>query len=111
MVPMMTMLLGFSQKMAQGISLAVIIPVAISGTISHARRGNVRPAVAFWLAVGGMSGGVLGGMIAVGHAKEWQLKAAFGLLMVFVGWLMFRQKPRDEKPKGHQIEVAAREPV
>ena len=42
MIPAMIYLMGLTQKLAQGISLAVIIPVSISGALIHAKHGNVR---------------------------------------------------------------------
>ncbi|HET6452767.1 MAG TPA: sulfite exporter TauE/SafE family protein, partial [Armatimonadota bacterium] len=54
MIPAMVLLLGFAQKTAQGISLAVIIPVSISGALIHSRQGTVRWGTAVWLGVGGI---------------------------------------------------------
>ncbi|MDQ6691322.1 MAG: sulfite exporter TauE/SafE family protein [Candidatus Dormibacteraeota bacterium] len=49
----MVVLLGLSQHVAQGTSLVVIIPTAVSGSITHFRMGNVRLRTAAWLSVGG----------------------------------------------------------
>ena len=95
MVPALV-ILGFSQKLAQGVSLAVIIPISVSGAFTHYKRGNVVPEVALWLGIGGIGGGLLGSALA-GKAPDWILKIAFGVLMLIVGWLMFRQKPSEKK--------------
>jgi hypothetical protein len=47
---MMTILLGVGQRLAQGVSLAVIIPTALSGWLIHNKRGNVNGGVAIYLA-------------------------------------------------------------
>ena len=41
MVPSMVILMGIEQVVAQGISLAVIVPTALSGAFQHYRLGNV----------------------------------------------------------------------
>lgn len=87
MVPAMVYLMGFSQKMAQGVSLAVIIPVSISGALIHAKQGNVRSDVGYWLVIGGVLGGLVGAQLAQILPNS-ALKAVFGLLMVVLGSMM-----------------------
>ncbi len=93
MVPVLTLMLGFAQKSAQGISLAVMIPVAVSGTLIHSAHGNVRWGIALWLALGGVLGSVVGARLAV-HADDSILRGLFGTLVVVTGNLMFRHKAR-----------------
>ena len=92
MVPTLVLLVGFTQKLAQGISLAVIIPVSVSGAAIHNAHGNVNWNVAFWLAFGGVMGGLLGAHLAVVEVGELALKGMFGTLMLVTGMLMFRYK-------------------
>lgn len=87
MVPAMIYLMGLSQKMAQGISLAAIIPVSISGTLIHARHGNVRTDVGYWLVIGGVAGGLIGAQLAQ-VLPNFALRAVFGLLMIILGAMM-----------------------
>jgi uncharacterized protein len=93
MVPVLTLMLGFAQKSAQGISLAVMIPVAVSGTFIHSAHGNVRWGIALWLAVGGILGSVVGARLAV-TANDSILRGLFGTLVFVTGILMFRHKAR-----------------
>src|SRR5207248_9697163 len=65
MVPAMTVLMGMSQHLAQGTSLLVIIPTAISGSITHFRMGNIRLQTAAWLSGGGVVGAVAGAVLAL----------------------------------------------
>ncbi len=90
MVPILTLVMGMGQKAAQGISLAVIVPVSISGALIHQGHGNVRWNIAFWLAVGGVLGGLAGAHVAVVKIPDAVLKGMFGLLMLVMGMLMFR---------------------
>lgn len=92
MVPTLVLLFSFPQKLAQGISLAVIIPVSISGAMIHNAHGNVNWGVAFWLALGGILGGLAGAHLAVVEIGEVALKGMFGMLMFVTGMLMFRHK-------------------
>ncbi len=101
MVPAMVYLMGLSQKMAQGISLAVIIPVSISGALIHARHGNVRGDVLYWLALGGVPGGLIGARLAVLLPGE-VLRAVFAVLMAVLGTTMVAGRKRG----GRKIDKA-----
>jgi uncharacterized membrane protein YfcA len=84
MIPVLVLLLGYPQILAQGISLAVIIPVSISGALIHARHGNVNFGVAVWLIAGGIAGGLLGARLALGLNQD-ILRGLFSLLMMGIG--------------------------
>jgi uncharacterized membrane protein YfcA len=84
MVPAMVFLMGLSQHLAQGTSLAVIIPTALSGGITHLRMGNIRLRTAAWLSLGGIAGAVLGALAALA-APDQALRLLFGIYLSFVG--------------------------
>ncbi|MHB0934791.1 MAG: TSUP family transporter [Armatimonadota bacterium] len=84
MVPAMVFLLGFTQTLAQGISLAVIIPTAVSGGVVHYRQGNIRLHDVLWLAAGGMAGAFAGSFLAV-RLDVLILRGLFGLLLLVLG--------------------------
>jgi len=92
MIPALVLLFGYTQKLAQGISLAVIIPVSISGTLIHSIHGNVRWNVAVWLALGGIAGGLAGARIANVEVSDPALRGMFGLLTLVMGGLMMRRR-------------------
>jgi len=94
MIPALVLLFGYTQKLAQGISLAVIIPVSISGTLIHSRHGNVRWHIAVWLALGGILGGLVGARIANVEVGDPVLRGMFGLLMLIMAGLMMRRRPQ-----------------
>jgi uncharacterized protein len=97
LVPASTILLDLEQHQAQGVSLLVIVPTAISGAWSHYRRGNVDLRVALLLTPGAVLGGVLGARVAQGIPGD-QLRGIFGLLLLYFalrylgveGWLRAR---------------------
>jgi hypothetical protein len=64
-VPALVTLYSFEQHLAQGTSLAVIIPTAIVAAITHSRRGHVDWRLAALLASGGLAGGWLGARTAL----------------------------------------------
>lgn len=92
MIPVLTLGLGLAQKAAQGISLAVIIPVSFSGAMIHNAHGNVRWGIGFWLAAGGVLGGLFGASLAVNRIPDEVLRGMFGVLMLVMGILMFRHR-------------------
>lgn len=59
-VPGLMAVVGFTQKMASGTSLATIVPLASVGVISYATHGSVSWLGALLLAVGAMAGAQLG---------------------------------------------------
>jgi uncharacterized membrane protein YfcA len=63
-VPIMTTGYRFTQTLAQGTSLAAIIPTAVVGGVTHIRQGNVLRQGAIWMGIGGVVGAVLGAFLA-----------------------------------------------
>ena len=57
-VPVLVVLFSFDQHMAQGTSLAIILPTAVVATVAHTRLGNVRWRLAIPVAVAGIAGAV-----------------------------------------------------
>jgi uncharacterized membrane protein YfcA len=84
MVPAIAFLLGRDQHVAQGVSLAVIIPVSISGAWIHARKGNVIPPLALWLSVGGVIGAAVVGNMVQRVSSE-SLRDAIGIFLIAKG--------------------------
>lgn len=92
LIPALILLLGFPQTMAQGISLAVIIPTSIFGTLIYGMRGNIRPDVGIWLSVGGTIGGLIGVQQAV-SIRHWILCGLFGILAIVLGIQTLARRP------------------
>ncbi len=60
MVPPMVIIANMTQHLAQGTSLLAMIPISISGAMTHYKLGNVRTDVVWGLAAGALVGGLLG---------------------------------------------------
>lgn len=82
MVPASTILLRLGQHVAQGVSLIVIVPTAISGAWSHYKRGNVNVRVALLLTPGAVVGGLIGARVAQA-VPGGQLRVIFGILLFY----------------------------
>ena len=98
MVPTMVLLLGFPQTLAQGISLAVIIPTAISGALVHHRHGNIRFRDVIMLSLGGVFGALAGSWGAV-HINALILRLSFSLLLLVLGFTMAHTRRQSTIPE------------
>jgi uncharacterized membrane protein YfcA len=88
MVPLLVMAFGADQHLAQGTSLAAMIPVAVAGVLRYAAKGHVDWTSALGLAVGGIAGAYLVGAPAAQALKAVSLQRLFGVLMIVVGLRM-----------------------
>jgi hypothetical protein len=82
LVPIMVLGFGYAQHLAQGTSLAAIVPTSIVGAYAHDRAHNVDRAAAGWLSVGGLGGALLGALVAVRLPRE-LLVRLFGALLLY----------------------------
>ncbi|MDP8958386.1 MAG: sulfite exporter TauE/SafE family protein [Actinomycetota bacterium] len=64
-VPALAILFAFDQHLAQGTSLAVIVPTTIVGAMAHAREGRVLWGLVIPISAGGILGGVAGAQLAL----------------------------------------------
>jgi uncharacterized membrane protein YfcA len=84
LVPAMVLLLAFDQHIAQGTSLLVVIPAALTGSWTNYRRGRFRLRDAGILAAGGIVGAAIGSSVALGF-DELLLRRLFALLLLVLG--------------------------
>ena len=92
-VPALVTLFSFQQHLAQGTSLAVIVPTAMVGTIAHVRAGRVEIRVALLLGAGGILGGFLGGQAALALDAS-MLRRLFAVLLLITAVRMLHQVRR-----------------
>ena len=96
MVPAMVLLLGFDQHVAQGTSLVVIIPAALSGSITHYRNGRVSLRDAALLAGGGVLGATLGSVLAL-SVDDTILRRLFAIFLLAVAARMILTRDRGRR--------------
>jgi len=89
-VPGLVFLLGFSQHMATGTSLAILLPpVGIAAVLEYYRHGNVDLKAAFIVAAALLVGAWVAALLA-NHIKDTYLRLAFGVFVVGLGcYLVF----------------------
>lgn len=90
-VPALVLLFGYDQHLAEGTSLAVIVPTALLGAVTHAKRGYTDWGVGVRLGTGGVAGALLGAQIALALPSD-VLARGFGVLLVVVTVLMVRRR-------------------
>src|SRR4051794_12891672 len=92
-IPLLMLLLGMSQKEANGISLAMLLPpIGILAVMEYNRAGLIRWPVAIVLALGFVIGAPMGArLITKGWISETALRVTFALLLVYLaGRILFR---------------------
>lgn len=102
MVPALVLFLGFDQHVAQGTSLVVIIPAALSGSWTHHRSGRLVLRDALLLAGGGVLGAAAGSLFALSLDDD-LLRRLFGMFLLAIaarilvskGSLRRREEPRE----------------
>ena len=93
----LVILLGLGQHQAEATSLLAIIPVAIVGTYTQERYGNVRRADALLLGVLSLAGAA-GGVALANALSGALLRDAFAVLIVIVAAQLVRRALRDGRP-------------
>ena len=83
-VPALVLFLGVEQQLAQGISLAAVIPTAISATTANLRRGYVDRRLAATVTPAAIVLAVVGAWIA-GELDSETLSRIFGVVVLYVG--------------------------
>jgi len=86
-VPALHQLFKVPMNQAVGTSLLIIIPTAITGSITHYMKGNLDVGLALLVMVGAVAGGYLGARLASVMPELW-LRRAFALLLLYVAFNM-----------------------
>jgi uncharacterized membrane protein YfcA len=94
LVPMMVIGFSFAQQVAQGTSLAAIIPSALVGALTHDRGGNVDRRAALWVGATGCGGAVVGSLSAV-HLPRALLVRLFGALLLYSAYRLWSSRLRN----------------
>ena len=91
-VPALVLLFGFSQQMAQGTTLALLVPpIGFLAAYTYFKAGYVDIKVSAFVCIGFFVGGLLGSKVAV-NVPETILKKIFGVTMILIGIYMIFKK-------------------
>ncbi|MBU1693539.1 MAG: TSUP family transporter [Verrucomicrobia bacterium] len=91
-VPALVLGFGFSQHLAQGTTLALLVPpIGLLAAWTYYRHGHVNLYAALWICLGFVFGGLLGARLAI-TVPELFLRRAFGglLLLLSVRMIFFK---------------------
>lgn len=94
-VPSLVYFIGFSQKTAQGTSLALILlPVGILAVLQYYKQGHVDIRIVGLLAIGFIVGGFLGSKFALSLPQD-TVKKIFAVMLIIVALkMLFLDKPK-----------------
>ena len=92
-VPALVIVAGFDQHLAEGTSLAVILPTMVIAAWTHNRAGRVAWAVAVRVGIFGVVGGVLGARLAL-TLHEAVLRKMFAILLLLIAVRMLTRTQR-----------------
>lgn len=95
-IPVLTLILGYEQKTAQSVSLAIMVAMALTGALMYRYKMGVAPAIGPVAAMGvaGVVGSLLGATLA-DISRPQQLKAAFAVFVITVGVVMLVRAVRE----------------
>jgi uncharacterized membrane protein YfcA len=115
-VPALVFFLAFSQKMAQGTSLGILLlPVGILGAIQYYKQGYIDMRVVVIISVAFLFGSYFGSKIALSLPQE-TVKKIFAILMIIIAVkMLFFDKHRkagdetrlEQKPGSRSNQAAA----
>ncbi len=88
-VPALIFFLGFSQKLAQGTSLGILLlPIGILAVLQYYKAGFVDVKTVWLVAVGFLAGGYFGSRIALSLPQE-TVKKIFAIVLLVIAVKMF----------------------
>ena len=98
LVPVLGLALGFEQKSAQGMALAVMVPMAFLGALRYWQNPEIEVdlAVVALVALGALAGTLIGTELAA-HIKGQHLRQVFAVVLVIIGGRMFWSSYRADR--------------
>lgn len=104
-VPALVFFLGFSQKMAQGTSLGILLlPVGLFGVMQYYKEGYVDMKVVLIISAGFLIGSLLGSKLALNLPQE-TVKKIFAILLIVVAVkMLFFDKKNPQTTSGIELK-------
>jgi uncharacterized protein len=100
LVPIMTLGFGMPQHLAQGTSLAAILPTSAVGAWTHNRHGNLHRRAALVIGLTGAVGAAIGATVALSLPRD-LLARGFGLVLLYAAYRIWpRGRQTDEGDDG-----------
>jgi uncharacterized membrane protein YfcA len=109
-VPVLILLFGFDPKTAVGTSLfALLLPTGLLGVLEYWRRGEMKFAAGFLIAIGIFSGAYFGARLT-GAISTSTMKRAYGVFLILVAIYFFWSSGPEQIP-AHVTPPALPEPT
>ena len=107
-VPALVFFLGFSQKMAQGTSLGILLlPVGLFGVMQYYKEGYVDMKVVLIISAGFLLGSLFGSKLALSLPQD-AVKKIFAVLLIIVAIkMLFFEKKSTPANSGIQLKNGA----
>jgi uncharacterized membrane protein YfcA len=105
-VPALVLLLGFSQKQAQGTSLGILLlPVGILAVLQYYKQGYLNINFVIIVSIAFVIGGYLGSKLALSISDE-KVKKIFAVIMMLIALkMLFFDKPKAKTPPENPIST------
>jgi uncharacterized membrane protein YfcA len=108
-VPCLVLLLGFTQKEAQGTSLAILLlPIGVFAVFEYYKQGQINITYALMVAVAFLVGSYFGSKIAL-SVDEQKLKKMFAvtLMLLSIRMLFFEKPKHNDLPPAKTTSTAS----
>ncbi len=92
-VPFLALGFGVGQRIAQGTSLAAILPTAAIGALTYYRSGDLDVRAAAWMGAAGVPAALVGASLALWLPQR-ALGGLFGLFLLFAAARIWPRRPR-----------------
>jgi uncharacterized membrane protein YfcA len=100
-VPALVFFLGFSQKMAQGTSLGILLlPIGILAVLQFYKAGYIDLKTVWLVALGFLAGGYFGSKIALSLPQE-TVKKIFAIFLILIAVKMLFIDKKIKEPGGN----------
>lgn len=111
-VPALVFLLGFSQKLAQGTSLGILLlPVGLLGVVQYYKQGYVDMRVVVIISLAFVFGSYFGSRIALTLPQD-AIKKIFAVFMIVVAVkLLFFDKEKKDNTQSKQVNAVEEKPA
>jgi len=93
LIPVLTLLLDFEQKTAQGMTLFFFIPTALFALTVHFKNKMIKHKTSAKISLGGVIGASLGAYLAIRFQPD-TLRIIFGVFLAIIGFYQLRQARR-----------------
>jgi len=108
-VPALVFFLGFSQKLAQGTSLGILLlPIGVLAVMQYYKADYVDVKTVWLVAVGFLAGGYFGSKIALSLPQD-TLKKIFAVVLLLIAFkmLFFDKKTKDTTIKEEGLNISS----